>query len=369
MLDGIEKPIPHLAIYEVSAKFSFPKDFNVNNFHGLLFCHIVKTGLTLALHSYWVDRESASLANHRFEPTLGLASPIVVGAAIDVERPQRPWWKPKEQFSAREWILAAFALVGAFLGLRDYAAIIFAAPYAALSFPFDEGHTNAVAGERITIPLTTTSEVRFAPMMVTFYSASIQMNSDDVPFALNLDTSILPNLAPGQSQLISISGSAPQRNARSSSLEKYTLRVTGDLKAGILRCKRPLPVPARELWVWPAAPLAPQLKLEQAAANYCALSGDIYASKLYPQGLVTEFTLIAKRNLVTGFYVDHFTTTRPMIRKLTKTDSALDIQFRTPPLNKFQQLHYAPVISLAVKATESDCKSLVSKLAVSLQAP
>jgi len=296
MVRSDTSPIPYTTTHAIPLDFSFPKEFKIADFRGLLFCHTLKGDQANKLTSYWLDKESFRLFADRFHRKLGLASPEFQGSLLDVECREKPWWKPRELLSGREWVLAVFALVGAGLGLRDYAAVLFAIPDVAVVYP-DAGHANAVVGQEFAIPLTVSSEVRFAPVTVSFRSASIQPESRGPTVELSVNPQILPNLTAAQSQSITLSGSAPQRSPASVTPDIYDLIVTGDSKAGIISGiilgRRTLPIPKRELWVWPAKPVAPHPTFSRAAGSVCELDGVAYISKSYPQGLPAAFALVA----------------------------------------------------------------------------
>jgi hypothetical protein len=366
-------PIPYAVTYAVALDFFFPKDFEIADFRGLLFCHIVKGEGVNKLISYWLDKESFHVFADRFDRTLGLAAPESRGSAIEIKRPEKPWWKPREHFSAREWVLAIFALLGAGLGLRDYAAVLFAIPDVSVVYP-DAEHTNAVVGQEFTIPLSLSSEVRFAPMIVRLHSAWIQPRLGGSVVELSLHPQILPNLTAAQSQSITLSGSAPQRNPASSAPDIYDLTVAGDSKAGIISAiilgRRRLPVPKRQLWVWPAKPQSPHPTFSRAASNICELDGVIYVSKAYPQGLPAAFTLAAPAGRVSQMYISGGANSEEEhLRSDTGSGSILKNEYQTPPLDKFQTYRYSATIYLTTQATQSECESLASNLTTSLQYP
>ena len=270
-------------------------------------------------------------------------------------------------------MLAAFALVGAGLGLRDYAAVLFAVPDVAVAYP-NAGHANAVVGQEFTIPLTVSSEVRFAPLTVNVHSASIQPRSGGPATALSLNPHILPNLTTAQSQSITLSGSAPQRNPASVTPDIYDLTVTADSKAGIISGiilgRRLLPIPKRELWVWPAKPEAPHPTFSRAAANVCQLEGVVYISKSYPQGLPAAFTLVAPAGRVSQMYISGGSNSdEEHLRSDTSSGSTLKNEFQTAPLDKFQIYRYSASIYLTSQPTQSECESLASNLTAFLRSP
>jgi hypothetical protein len=216
--------------------------------------------------------------------------------------------------------------------------------------------------------LTASSEVRFAPASVNFRSASIRLKSGGPAIAVSLNPQILPNLAAGQSQALTISGSAPQRTPTSLTPDVYDLIVTGDAKAGIFRKRRALPDTKRELWVWPAEPGAPHPTVAHAAANLCELNGVVYISKAYPQGLAAAFTLIAPVGRVKQMYISGASnSTQEPFRTDTDSASTLKNEYQTPPLDKFQLYRYSATILLTKEATQSECESLASNLTASLQ--
>jgi hypothetical protein len=148
------------------------------------------------------------------------------------------------------------------------------------------------------------------------------------------------------------------------------LIVTGDAKAGIIREKRPLSAPKRELWVWPAKPEAPHPTFSHAAATVCELDGVVYVSKSYPQGLPAAFTLIAPLGLASQMYINGASnSTQEPLRSDTKSASVLKNEYQTPPLDKFQIYRYSATIYLTREATQSECESLASKLTAFMQPP
>lgn len=362
-----ESPIPYSATFEVPSGFSFSNTFLVSDFRGLLFCNIVRANPDERLISYWIDEDHFKIFSGKFQFHLGLTSPVFQGPAVEVKRKERPWWKPREHFSSREWILAVFASIGALLGLRDYAAVLFAAPDVILSYS-DAGHTNAVVGEEFTVPIAVSSEVRFAPATVVFRSASIQPHLGGTSAPLTFDFSVLPNLPAGQFQTVKVSGFAPQQSTTHVTPDVYDLTLTADAKAGILRWKHQLHAPKRELWVWPASSAGPPPSVATAAATACELQGIIYVPKAYPQGLLATFILNApRRDVIRMFVTASSNSDAKSLRTDKGPDSTLKTEFRTPPLDKFQQYRYKVTIYLTKLVEKKDCEILSSNLKPSLE--
>jgi hypothetical protein len=108
MIRSDASPIPYTTTHAIPLDFSFPKEFKTADFRGLLFCHTLKGDQANKLTSYWLDKESFHLLADRFQRKLGLACPEFQGSLLDIERRERPWWKPREHFSAREWVCLPF---------------------------------------------------------------------------------------------------------------------------------------------------------------------------------------------------------------------------------------------------------------------
>jgi hypothetical protein len=171
------EPVAYTAVFSVPSGFSFPAAFSAKEFPGLLFCHIVQTASCDKVVTCWRDESNLRAYLRVFKTKAAVSSALDFdGPAIEAKYPEIPWWKvwtTLGESSPKEWIVGFLAVLGAFLGLRDYYAVFFAAPEVAISFT-DEAHVDAVEGAQFAVPLAVRSEVRFAPADISFVRHEIR---------------------------------------------------------------------------------------------------------------------------------------------------------------------------------------------------
>ena len=135
---------------------------------------------------------------------MGLNDPDLVGFAAD-QRPRTGWWK---RHSIGTKIVGIAALFGAFSAVQNYLAVWISAPSVAMTYS-EIGRLDTVEGGPIIVPINLLSEVRFAPVKVTFGTPILRSESTGITQTLQVDASSVPNLSPGQSVQVKIYGTAP----------------------------------------------------------------------------------------------------------------------------------------------------------------
>ncbi len=257
------------------------------------------------------------------------------------------------------------ATSGACLGIRDYLAVLIAAPDVAISYP-DSGRFDVVEGAQITVPVTVWSQVRFAAAKVSFSSESMQLGTTSKQ--LNVDAGVLPTLASGQSASVKITGASPGHRKMQEPPDVYTLSVTAAAEAGALWPSRQIHAPSREVWVWSAAPSAPHPKVLQAVGQVCESKGLVYVSKPSARGLDAEFILNSPRGVITEMSVTAAANSSQHVSHAdTASTTTRKIAFHTPPFEKFQEYHYSLILYSSKPVTQSDCETWTRALEVNLQ--
>jgi hypothetical protein len=179
------------------------------------------------------------------KPKAGIhSSPDFDGPIGEANYPETPWWnvwKKLEEYSPKERIVGLLAILGAFLGLRDYLAVFLAPPEVAISYP-DAAHVDAVAGAQFVVPLAVRSEVRFAPAYVSFVQHEVRLSGGALK-SVSLSRDTLPNLAAGVSEPINISGMAPEFSRKQWSPDVYHFSIGAQASAGFVRGRRLLDAP------------------------------------------------------------------------------------------------------------------------------
>jgi|SRR5580692_574785 hypothetical protein len=363
--------VPYSSVYECAKGFLFQPAFSVSDFPGLLFCHIVKDSLADKVVTYWIDRDHFEAYGEAFRQRTSLSGLVdLAGAVIGTKYRQTPWWKfweALDHYSAKEWILAIFAVMGAFLGIRDYLAVLIATPDVAISYP-DNGRLDVVEGAQFAVPVTVESEVRFAPVEIEFTSAVIQASAGQV-HPLSLDQSVLPNLGSGQSQSIKVTGGAPTHIQGARSPDVYSFSIGANAKAGILRRQKHVDGPRREVWVWPSNTVWPPPAVSQAVNKMCELDGVVYVSKPHPRGLLAGFSVAAPRDEITQISVTAaYNSTPTLFRADTGATTTQKLEFQTPPFDKFfQEYRYKIFLYSSGAVTSASCANLSKGLDVTME--
>ena len=354
--------IPYFAVFTKSATISFPPDFSAASFPGLLFCHIVRGSTSDQVITYWRDEEHFKAHSPAFLSGVGLTGQSGCGLVVDLKQQSVSVW---ERLSLKEWVLGIFALAGAILGIRDYLAVLIAAPDVTISYP-DFGRLDVVEGAQISVPVTVWSQVRFASAKVSFSLASMQLGITSKQ--LNLDAAVLPNLASGQSTSVKITGTAPGHTETQESPDVYILSIEAKAKAGVLWPSGQIHAPSREVWVWRAAPSAPHPTVVRAVGQVCESKGLVYVSKPSVSGLDAEFVLNSPRDVITEMSVTAAANSSQRISQAeTASTTTRKIAFRTPPFDKFQEYHYNLILYSSKAVARSDCETWVGALEVNLQ--
>jgi len=355
------EPVAFSAVFSVASGFSFPATFSVIEFPGLLFCHIVRITSGDKVVTCWRDEGHLRAYLEAFQTKSGVSStPDFVGPAVEAKYPETPWWKvwtKLAESSPKEWIVGLLAILGAFLGVRDYLAVFLATPEVAISYT-DDAHIDTVEGAQFIVPLAVRSEVRFAPAYVTFVRQEIQAPGGATkPVVLSRE--ILPNLAAGVSESVNISGTAPKFSGKRRAPDIYEFSIKAQARAGLLRGTKNLDAPAHELWVWPSAPLVAPPTVVEAAGNICRLDGLAYISKPKPQGLDAEFIAAAPTGELDRMNVSAAANSVP---RFLQTDSpptrTIKVEFRTPPFDKFQEYSYHILLYAPGAVTKASCEKL-----------
>jgi hypothetical protein len=366
------EPVAHTAVFSVALGHSFPPAFSAREFPGLLFCHIVRTASGEKVVTYWRDQDHLRAYLGVFQTRAGVSSaPDFDGSAIEVKYPEKPWWKVWTKlgdYSPKEWIVGFLAILGAFLGLRDYFSVFFAPPEVAIAYA-DDAHIDTVEGAQFLVPIAVRSEVRFVPTYVSFVQHEIQIPGDSAK-PVSLSREILPNLAAGVSESVNISGAAPVFSRHQRSPDIYHFSIKAQAKAGLARWRRALIAPPHDLWVWPSAPLAAPPTIVGAAGNICRLDGLAYISKPKPQGLDAEFIVVAPLADLDRMNVTAAANTEPRILQMdTASVRTIKVEFRTPPFDKFQEYVYQIFLYAPRAVTKATCEKLSSGIVVHLEQP
>jgi len=353
--------LPYAQVFCPGERFDFPASFKISDYSGLLSSHIVRN-TTDSVIAYWKNEEYFKSYGGEFERALTLPAAQVSGTAVKMQLPRENWWK---RYSVSTFILSVAALFGAFSAMRDYFAVLFATPAAVVSFA-DNARLNSIEGTPLAIPVTALSEVRFAPIKITFDSAVLQPKSGATAVPLSIETAIIPSLAAGQSQSTRITGLTPKHSNRLIP-DVYEITMTATVNAGVIRPSRVISTTKRELWVYPTAPATPAPELSRLlAGRTCELKGVFYIPKAYPQGLLAEIVAINDPGEVSQINVNApgvpETNLFPMIDNTVRK-----FEFKTPALDKFEEYPYTVFVEATHPVSEEDCRTWAGNLRISLQ--
>jgi hypothetical protein len=232
-----ENIIPYCSLFTASSPFSFPANFSVSQYLGLLFCNILKDNQDIQIFACWRSEHHFGLSKDRFKRDLGLTTNLF-GTIADVQRPKVSLWK-----GITVQVLAIAGLIGTFSVFRDYFFVLFGSPDVAISYTENKKSEDVVEGGTISIPISALSEVRFFPMKVTFESVSLKPKNGGAEQNLRFDTPMFSNLPPGQSASIKIMGLAPQHSKSQQAPDSYEIRLVATAQGGYLRANRSVLAP------------------------------------------------------------------------------------------------------------------------------
>lgn len=350
-----ENTLPYYSIFPINLGFSFPQPFSISRYPALLFCHTSTDNQNKKLIACWRDQNQFKAYEARFKNDLGLGAAEWTGAVIELQKPPGAFWK---RHSLAALILAIAALFGALSAIRDYFSVLFGAPYASLSYS-ESKHMDVVEGGPIAVPITALSEIRFAPMKLTYYSAYIKPKNENNTLALSFDNTVFASLAPGQSASSRIYGTAPEHSKDHPSPDVYEIHAAATAEAGVLRAPRNFEPPNRELWVWPAKLETEPFRLRAPGQRTCILEGTVYSSKPYPRGANVEIIYSGAAKEITNVYVD---ATGARIKDTLfidvgkGTNRVLKKSFNTPGLGQFSEFHYEIDIYFSKSVESEKCQ-------------
>src|ERR1700680_1189181 len=118
----LESSIPYCVVFSQSIKFSFPPDFSISEYRGLLSCQAAKDtlGSKVKIIVYWRDEDHFRAHGGRLNDKLVLGAPDSAGPVIDV-RQQRESFLKRHSLAAE--VIGIAALFGALSGIRDYYSV------------------------------------------------------------------------------------------------------------------------------------------------------------------------------------------------------------------------------------------------------
>lgn len=353
--------IPHFSVFSAREGFSFPKDFSVSDFKGLLFCHVSKEGTSEKVIAYWVDEQHYKAHSDIFKRKLSIYGPDLAGATIETRRPHDPFWR---RYKVGTWILAMAALLGALSALRDYSAVLFAAPDVVLTQP-DSGRLDIVEGTAFAASVSASSEVRITPSKVSFASALVKPRIQGSAFGLRIEPDVV-RLPAGQTITVRMFGTAPEHSKGQGAPDVYDLEIKADAITGIFR-HRPIHT-TRELWVWTAKDRIGMARWQASTSGKqeCKLVGTLYSAAARPQGIPVEIRLSNKLGEVTAVYV--WAPSAPIGPPLTVNDEGITtrkFEFQTAPLEGFSQYQLQVMLQMSEPVTSEVCSRQAGNVKVS----
>ncbi len=348
--------IPCACVFSLPSGFAYPDQFSISKYAGLVFCHVVRSANGDTLILYWSDEAHLGLYLDALVQDLNIkVKPQAVGSAIEL-RPRSSWWK---RYSLAGKIVAVAALFGAFSAIQSSVAVWVSAPRASISYA-ETGRLDAVEGSDIVVPVTVTSEVRFAPLQVTFDPPTIRSRSGNALQTLKVDAASLPpNLNPGQSIQVKIYGTAPKLDSGQTSSVGYDISVSASVKAGILRSSNNADAGKRELRVWPATLRKRAIAFARRYGNSCQFEDTLYLSRPYRRGLLGEIVAAGPPGEVS----DLNTTALFDSRDHDALRTTIKVKFHTPPFEAaFQEYKYQVYLDLSAPPSDETCRAWSGKL-------
>lgn len=353
--------IPCACVFSLPSGFAYPDQFSISKYAGLVFCHVVRAANGDTLILYWSDETHLRLYLDALAQDLNIKEkPQAVGPVIEL-RPRSSWWK---RYSLAGKIVAVAALFGAFSAIQSYIAVWVSVPRASISYS-ETGRLDAVEGGYIVVPVAVTSEVRFAPLQVTFDPPKIQSRSGNALQTLKVDAASLPpNLNPGQSIQVKIYGTAPKLDSGQTSPVDYDISVSAIVKAGILRSSNHADAGKRELRVWPATLRKRAIAFSKRYRNTCQFEDTLYLSRPYRAGLQGEIVAAGSPGEVS----DLNTTAPDNSTTHDARQTVVKVTFKTPPFGTaFQEYNYQVFLDLSAPPSDETCLAWARKLDTSFK--
>jgi hypothetical protein len=359
---GEDQNIPHLSVFTASTAFSFPKDFSVSDYSGLLFCHVSKDGPVEKLVAYWADEQHFAAHVEIFKSKLSLHGPYLAGAIIEVHRSRPRFWS---RHKLGTWILALAAFVGALSALRDYSAVLLAAPDVVLTQP-DAGRLDIVEGTGLAALVSASSEVRTTPSKISFVSAKAKARTGGSVFQLRIEPDVV-RLPAGQTITVKMFGTAPEHSKGQGAPDVYELEVNAQADTGIFRRVRPIDT-SREVWVWAAKDQIGMSRWQasNSAKQECKFVGTLYSAAARPQGIPVEIRLSSMLGMVTAVYV--WAPSASIGLPLTVNDEGVTtrkFEFQTAQLENFSQYQLQVTLQMTESVTKEVCERQAANVKVS----
>ena len=288
---------------------------------------------------------------------------ISSGVIIDVLHPREPVWR---RYPVGSYVLAIAALFGALTAIRDYFGVLFAEPSVGFSY-LSPGRLDVVEGAPISVSLAAVSEIRLGQSQAKIESAVMQPEPGVVgaqTLVLEANPQVLSGLAPGQTQTISIDGTAPTLvELRRPAIYKISVEAT--VRAGIFRFPSHKSVVTRTVWVWPPSPRTFLRQGSKKPSGTCEYDGNIYTSGSAPQGTMVKVEILLTSQQPRGVLPRMIVSPPPgvdlspgfgVLKTIRKSE------FKSPAISGFQSLPYQVYLEFDNQTAENECHNWLSNL-------
>jgi hypothetical protein len=351
-----DQTVPFIAIHRISAAFTLPGEFASGRYPGLVLLHVNEdSGRTLVV--YWRTHDHFRVHSSRLQHDLHLGDPDIRGAIADLKRPQESFLA---SLSPKEAILGAVALIGAIFALHGYFAVLF--DPADLQVTFTEAQPlDTTPGSTVTtgaMVLNDSGEASARIREIKGYANS-QDGKGSIP--LRPDLQSYPLLAAGTSTSFRLNCESPPRKSPNGPPEVLYMNLEVEARTGLLRSastsKTRIP---RQLRLWnPEVGWAQPVDRNPSPAFH-QLVATIFTGKPYPDGVRGYVSVTSAPGEIADLRVRDQDS--GALRSPTDETITEHVEFRTPPLDRYQQYPITIDIEAAKTLSPDQWKQIISSI-------
>lgn len=253
-------PPLHAAEHLVAAANGAYRTLEIARYPGLIMLHAIACGAHVKVLSYWRSSGHFQASKAQFGAALGSAGKPYHGPVDHLAAAARPWWRKVSAYNAVVTLVALLSMAKTLEGHVDW---FFAAPE--VSFNLERHQQDIVAGKAFEAQLALKNQ---SPVHQRLEVRITQGAPQEAVLSIDQTSASIPNLAPGASHTLRISG----RVLKPAAPAVIVVAVTA--KAGLLRRERTLPENI-QFAIWPDAPLASRLRGDAASGRSGVLRGQV----------------------------------------------------------------------------------------------
>jgi len=361
-----DRRLPYVAAFPIGGTFRVSDDFKPSLYPGLIFVmQVSDVNGKGKLFSYWIDKDYFSVHGESFRTALALSPTDLSGFVSRIEAPKKSIWK---EYSWKELLIAAVAVVGSIFTLHGYLASAFDPPDVQISFA-DSSPIDAVAHTPFHSEMTVINNSVYAPTKIKSIEARAFAAGGGRSIPLHSESPTLPVIPAGQAGQFKIEGVAPEPISKQGAPDAYRLQVEVKARTGFaVWTGSERTQTSRELRVWPVdigwgqlTPVGTTASAE-VALDFLRAIVTIYPGRRYEKGARGYLILTSSSDEDVTIQLQDETEKLPSSPPgNTVTHKA---EFHTRPLDKFQPYPVAVMLEAKRQLTQKRWRELIQQIEI-----